>query len=101
MLLSYRHTVGVVMMLGSLAGGVMAQQPVLPAVPDPQMQAQQQQKSIQYSRIEYERCRQDLTEIWAKGEVAEQRAKALEADLQKLTAELGTLKARAHDKPAN
>ena len=99
MLLSYRTIIGIAVLFGSLAGRVMAQQPT--AVPDPQMQAQQQQKSMQYLRIEYERCRQDLTEIWVKGDLAEQRVKGLEAEVQKLTNELATLKGNAGAKPAN
>jgi hypothetical protein len=67
------------------------------APPDPQ----RRQKEMQYTQIEYQRCRSDLFEIWEKGDVAEKRAKDLEEEVRKLTEELATLRGKADAKPSN
>jgi septal ring factor EnvC (AmiA/AmiB activator) len=79
-------------------------QPATSPVPpeQPPQQVLQQQKLQQYLRIEYERCRQDLAEIWVKGDAVEQRAKELEEELRKVTDELMVLKEkRSATQPQN
>jgi len=72
-----------------------------PAPPTPQQLAAQEKKAYQYLRIEYERCRNDVSDIWVKGDAMEQRAKDLEEEVRKLTDELTELRGKASEKPAN
>ena len=59
------------------------------------------QKSNQYLQIEYQRCRQDLIEIWQKVDAAEKRAAELTDQVQKLTEALQAVKEKESAKPAN
>jgi phosphohistidine phosphatase SixA len=66
-----------------------------------QAQLLQQQKAAYYAQVEYQRCRSDVIELLAKSEPIEQRAKALEAEVQKLTEELTAVKGKLSEKPSN
>ena len=72
-----------------------------PVTADPQALLLQQQKAAYYTQVEYQRCRSDAVELLVKAEGLEHRVKGLEADVQKLTSELDTLRARANAKPAH
>ena len=67
------------------------------APPAPQAPSERRQKDLQYTQMEYQRCRADLLELWVKGEVFEQRAKELDEALRKATEELTTLRAHSRE----
>lgn len=72
-----------------------------PAAPDPQAVVAQQQKSLQYLRIEYERCRTDVVDIWTRNDTAEKRARELEEELRKAQEELTTLRSKNRENAQN
>ena len=81
----------------ALSGSLWAQD----SAPD-QTRVAQQQRLQQYTQVEYQRCRNDLAELWVKGDMAEQRVKELEETVRKLTEELIALRSASHEaKPAN